>query len=225
MSVEFKSRTASDGATIITAHENSLFSEIETLSVKVSDVNNGQIENIYWQGDALLDSSIEEAFPSVQEDFKKQRVLFIPAGESLIIADVRKRGIYQFRRSYSMTYDDDNEEYIIEVIYNVKNHSDAKPLKYKWSSALTLKNKASLLKSVGDWDDSKSAIAKMGNGVLHLGVDSEKELLMKIAATDIKGISLEMKKQKFTIANCQDFSLDFKEKMTWKIQYRFKVSN
>ena len=73
----------------------------------------------------------------------------------LLIVDVRKRNFYQLRRSYNTFFDAEDDQYIIEVFYNVKNYSSEKDLDYQWQSFLELKDKPGHYKINGDWSEKE----------------------------------------------------------------------
>ena len=161
-SIEFISTNPDDNTTVVTSVEKSLFHEQEKLSLTLSENNGGEIKSISWKGKEILMEPISENFPEEHDDFKKQNALLMDDSSGLLIIDVRKSRAYSFRRSFNVSYNDDTDEYTVEVIYNVKNYSSDKELKYQWESFMKLKEKPEHYLITGDWSSSNlKSIATM----------------------------------------------------------------
>lgn len=205
--VTFQTHNPNPNSTVITGTQESLFKDCEKLSLEVSKNQSGRIENFRWQGKELLALPQVEKFPNTENDFKKNRVLLIDDNEGLLIADVRSRGAYQFRRSYSLYFDENNEEYVVEVIYNVKNQSSENPLKFNWSNSLKFAKN----------------FEKSGAESFHFK-DLKLQLRVYIEGIERKS-SFTAQTQTLASMTTKESTIGTKERKSWKVQYRFKDLN
>ncbi|MCH2206913.1 MAG: hypothetical protein MK132_13725 [Lentisphaerales bacterium] len=227
-SIEFISTNPDDNTTVVTSVEKSLFHEQEKLSLTLSENNGGEIKSISWKGKEILMEPISENFPEEHDDFKKQNALLMDDSSGLLIIDVRKSRAYSFRRSFNVSYNDDTDEYTVEVIYNVKNYSSDKELKYQWESFMKLKEKPEHYLITGDWSSSNlKSIAQSDlplNGNLIVKIPGKDQLTLKIVASKVKDLILNLKNlgQETKIATGKQQALNSKGRISWKVQYIFK---
>ncbi|MCM8534774.1 MAG: hypothetical protein NE334_02430 [Lentisphaeraceae bacterium] len=202
--VTFQTHNPTPNSTVITGTQESLFKDCEKLSLEVSKNQSGRIENFRWQGKELLSLAQVEQFPNTENDFKKNRVLIIDDNEGLLIADVRARGSYQFRRSYSLYFDENTDEYVVEVIYNVKNQSSETPLNFNWSNSLKF------IESL-DKNDAESFHFK----------GLKLQLRVYIEGISRKS-SFDPKTKTLSTSTSSESTIGTKERKSWKVQFRFK---
>ncbi|MCM8533393.1 MAG: hypothetical protein NE330_19655 [Lentisphaeraceae bacterium] len=202
--VTFQTHNPTPNTTVITGTKESLFKDCEKLSLEVSKNKSGRIENFRWQGIELLSLPQVEQFPNTENDFKKNRVILIDDNEGLLIADVRARDSYQFRRSYSLYFDENAEEYVVEVIYNVKNQSSESPLKFNWSNSLKFTKN----------------FEKSGAESFHFQ-DLKLQLRVYIEGIERKSAFTPQTKTLSTMTS-KESTIGTKERKSWKVQFRFK---
>jgi hypothetical protein len=181
------------------------YDDEEKVKIIISDTDGGRIEKILWDGRELTKGPISENFPNQQQSFKSLRPMIIDDGEGLIDVSTTQRGSYQFRRSYDVKYNEDSNEHIIAVKYNVKNHSSTEKLKQEWSQNLFLTDQAvTSLKS-------KSTI------VIHYP-NSQVELKVQLVApsgrVNVVNDRVDM--------STEEELLGTKERLKWSVIYKLK---
>ncbi|NQZ59378.1 MAG: hypothetical protein HRT88_18155 [Lentisphaeraceae bacterium] len=215
-SVEVEVKELANNKIALSTHESSIFHNTPKASLIYSPENGGQIESILWQGENLLYKNIIEHFPNKKLDFSNVKAQLTNDGESVIVTN-RKRGIYQLRRTYSIKYNQETNEHIIEVIYTAKNYSSKAPLNYQWEQILSLNKQLS----------SKEGEEK---SLLEITLKSESPEIGKISLRlECSGLndsstnySSETKRIHLSSNNGQMKTLGTKERLSWKVLYRLR---
>ena len=209
-SVEIHITELPEGKVALKSIESGLFNEKAKAVVTFSPKQGGQIENILWQGEKLLYKNAVEQFPNKETDFQKVKAQLTNDGESLIVTN-RQRGLYQLRRSYSMKYNEELNEYCAEVIYTVKNYSSKNQLSYQWLQLLSLNEKLLPGEKSGQWQFIASDGAKVRFNIEFSGI----EKLHSNSSTEQFGTLLTTSTQK-------NETLKPKQRLSWKVLYRLQ---
>ena len=207
-SIEYRYDEDDSGVVMTGIKTYSLFyNDEELVNIKISKQDGGRIENISWEGKSIVAKPIIEQYPSKALSFHKLRANLINDGQGLVDVLTTNRGIYQFRRSYNLSYDEDMEKFILEVRYNVKNHSSENALEQKWDQKVTL-----------DGKDFK--IAPEGTGFI--AVSEEKNIKMTIQPFIEKAYKSNLGNE-ISMGHAQAFKLGTKERLNWTVRYELEI--
>ena len=204
------------------------FDDEEKLKLKISSINGSQIEGISWEGRKIL--AVEENYPNDEFSFKNLNASIIDDGEGLIVVTNTKREIYQLRRSYNIKYDEEREQHIIEVIYNVKNYSSEDELPQNWLQEITLLATIESISSLVHPDldkfkDNEDLLLRSRIKTLDgLDIELAENTEVEIKFEGLGQYSDKVEGNKISIRDQATKTLGPRQRQSWKIQYRFKKS-
>lgn len=227
-SVDFNTVDPNDETRVLTATEKSLFDEKETISLTLSKKDGGKLINLSWKGKELLSKPVEENFPNQIQGYMKENTKFIEDNSGLLMLQVTKRGFYQLSRAYSAYYDDEKDEYMIEVIYHIKNHNYKSDLDYQWQSSLNLKEKPKHFKrngSLTEQDIQKiTDIDRNSFASIDLILMDSKKINLTVKASKIENVELTTSSgsQNIELGHGKALKLSPRARVNWKVQYILK---
>ena len=221
--IRFEYTDADDGSKEMVSFKTycMFYDDEEKVRLKISGKDSGQIENISWEGKKVLSAS--ENYPNEIHSFKKLRASIIDDGEGLIVVTTSSRGIYQLRRSYNIMFDEEREQHIIEVIYNVKNYSSEDGLMQKWDQLIKMAEGSANIRSLDKL--SSDELKKLNLSMkLHRGfiMDHNNKLELEIELEGVRGVEYKIDGSSISMGNSAPFELGPKQRLSWKVQYRFR---
>jgi hypothetical protein len=221
--IRFEYTDAEDGSKEMVSFKTycMFYDDVEKVRLKISGKDSGQIENISWEGERVL--SAAEEYPNEKQSFKKLRASVIDDGEGLIVVTTSSRGIYQLRRSYNIMFDEEKEQHIIEVIYNVKNYSSEDGLTQKWEQLVKLAEGSSNIRTMEKLTSEELKKLNMSMK-LHRGfiMNHKNKLELEIELEGVRGAEYKIDGSKLSMGNSAAFELGPKQRLSWKVQYRFR---
>ena len=207
-SIEYKYVEDDSGVTMTGIKTYSLFyDDEEKIKIKISKETGGRIESISWEGKSIIAKPIIEQYPSKALSFHKLNAHLINDGQGLVDVLTTNRGIYQFRRSYNLKFDEEQEMFILEIRYNVKNHSSDKALEQKWDQKVSL-------------DGSDFNITPEGTGFI--AISEEKNVKMTIKPFIDKAYKSNLDNE-ISMGHSQPFELGTKERLSWVVKYELQI--
>ena len=149
-------------------------------------------------------------------DFNNIKAQLTNDGESVIVTN-RTHGIYQLRRTYSIKYNQETNEHIIEVIYTAKNYSSKAPLNFQWEQILSLNKQLSPKEEA---DKSLLEITLKSNS------PESGKISLKLECNGLNNSSSnyyeETKRIHLSSNNGKMKTLGTKERLSWKVLYRLR---